>query len=701
MLALALTVTASAQHVDSLFRNEHIDILIDNLAEELDQEGRLDATTAEQLAELARLANEPIDLNACSDNDLNELLFLTESKIRTFLRRREYIGGFRTEQQLLLLPYFTLTDIERLLTFGRIVPQGYLNLIPHQVKAELLGRLQTALPLQRGFRQYNDKPPAFAGIPLKTLLKLKCEINRRWRFGLTLETDAGELRLCHSTPLSDYIGGYAAFQGGGIVRRAVLGNFQVRLGQGLGIWTGFGLSPTLSSVSPARFGTGISPSLSAQENHILRGGAIDLKLLPFRITLFASLVKADVTTANDQWGRFMTTERTDGLHRTATERSYRHNNWLRSVGGYLSYDHQWGVVGVGYNQWHSHLPVRNDGRPYHAGMPEGHDLGTLHADWRFFLGPASFYCEAALQGSRGLAATATLDLRLGHSLLLSLSARHFHPAYVARLQSPVCQTGRAGGEDGVYLGLEGKPLQRLLLRAQADIYHVAVQQMNVLAPQWAVKLRSEARFDFNRHSFLSLRCRHTDKDGTYRPNAKSPNYIVARSRCTSWKLLYNAAPSPRLVLNTLVEGVRAVSVRQALTGGILLCQDFKATSPSGVLQGAASLAWFRTTSYEARVYARQPNVLSDMSFGQCAGHGLRLTAMIRLQPLRNLKLWIWAQGLHYFDRNQISSGHTEVEGANQLTVKLQAQWKLFRHTGRKEWRSVVPGKLPIQRNDEE
>ncbi len=663
-----------------------LDDLVNSIAEELDEEGKLDEAATEGLAELRSKASNPINLSTATEKELAELIFLDERKARSIIMRRQRAGGLITPQELMTIRGLSPTDIiilRHISTIGERVDTSTLRPV---AKIDAIARLGRRWPLARGYAKTDSTEAKYAGSPYKSLFRIKAEIGGRLTFGIVGDNDSGEPQLRNGSGLMDFYGGYAQYiPARGPVRRIVAGNYAVRLGQGLGIWTGFGFSPTITGVSAARIATGITPSMSAAESDYMRGIATEIRILPVRMALYASWVDADATTktASDS-SIYITTIRTTGYHRTATERSYRHNDQLTTLGAYASSDIGKVRVGAGINNWHTSKPLGYNGQLYRLYYPTGKNLTTASLDARVYLGRAHIYGEVATQGRNATGATLGIDISLGTGNSISAAIRRFGKSYFAQIQQPVSRTSRAGSESGVYFGFETAVIPHLNLRANIDIWKLRWLQSNTLLPTTGWSARVNAECKTSRHTSLSLRIRHTDKGATYKETVEDDEEIIRKSRTktTSSKLIFTAEPTRRLNLSTLCERTHATSATGQRDAGTLVAQTLKIKTPKEHVTFSGSFSYFNTDSYSARTYTRRPMVLYDMAFATCSGEGVTGTAMLTLKFAKTLKLWLWCTQTRYFDRNVVGTSYEQTQGPRRTDVKVQLQWKLWWHKQR-------------------
>lgn len=669
-----------------------LDGMIDAIAEQLAEDDMMDESAREGLAELRELSSTPLDINTATEDDLSRLIFLDERKAKAIIGHRRRAGGILTQQELMTVRGLTPMDINMLRRIARIDENRDTSALKRTLKINAIARIGRRYPLSRGFSKTDTTEAAYAGAPISQLLRIKVEMGGRLSLGLVADNDAGEPQMRDDAGLMDYAGGYICYKPArGVVTKAVVGNYTVRQGQGLGIWTGFGFNPTIMGTSASRTATGVSPSMSAAESEYLRGLAMEMRTGRTRATIFASSVRADATTRTSaDSSTFVTTIRTTGYHRTKTERGYRHNDQIVTIGTYASTDIGAARWGVGVNNWHTKIPLGYNGQLYRINMPTGHDITTISTDLRTFIRKAHIFGEIACQGRDAWGATIGADFDLGGGNSLSVAARKFGKSYQAQIQQPVSHSSRGGGESGGYIGIEASPLAGLTIRANVDAWRISWLQSGVWTPTTGWSMRINATYDISRHSSLSLRVRHTNKEATtqgsddYSTDALPYHGPLSETRTTSYKAVFATSPTKAVSLSTLCERTHAVSADAAHATGFLIAETMKATFLNERVTMSASASYFDTDNYAARTYTRRPMVLYDMAFATCSGEGATVTGMLTLRIAKTLKIWLWATHTKYIDRQDIGTGYDQTAGPRRTDIKIQLQWKLW-HTKRLDY----------------
>ena len=313
---------------------------------------------------------------------LVELRLLSVFQYEELKRYRRYYGDFLFLEELEMVEGFdeqTLAIIRPVVYVGKDQSKDKLTLnkMARYGKHQIVGRYEQILEKQQGYEPYDDslllaKPNSrYLGSPQKYQFKYTYNYRNRIRAGFVLKKDAGELFFTDKVSDTiqallgknyrkgfDFFGFHLYAKDLGIVKAAVLGDYQLAFGQGLTMWSGLSFGKAGAGSSVMKQGRGIIPKGSASEYSFMRGTAVTLGGGPFRGTLFYSnrWIDANVSvfdTIDNELAEFVSSLQETGYHRTIGELQDRHAIRQQVIGGHLSYalNH----FEVGYTAHHTWL----------------------------------------------------------------------------------------------------------------------------------------------------------------------------------------------------------------------------------------------------------------------------------------------------------------------------------------------------------
>jgi hypothetical protein len=278
---------------------------------------------------LLELAEQPLDLQSVSREELLRLPFLTRSQIDYFLKTRERRRVWKTADGALE----ALAVRGDTLDFCRKI-----FYLPEQERKpiQINSRLRLTYPANRdaqwlgaGFRNYQRVRATAGNFSLAALA----------------ERDPGEPRFADLSLLSLTL----PIQMKAAHIEAIVGDFFLEWGQGLVLWGPYGQSIGSSAVAPVRRqARGLRTYLSTDEGFALRGGAFSGAHRSLKLIAFLSRSRLDAAPHDSLTVQL---SETNGLHRTQNELAKKDNAEEEAHGlGLVFSGTRWRIGGLFYQQ---------------------------------------------------------------------------------------------------------------------------------------------------------------------------------------------------------------------------------------------------------------------------------------------------------------------------------------------------------------
>ena len=110
-----------------------------------------------------------------------------------------------------------------------------------------------------------------------------------------MEKDPGEKLISGIPPHPDFLSAHLAFNGSGVVRRIIIGDYSIRIGQGTNINTGSSRGISLTTPGYMSASDEIKPYTSTEENRFFRGMAAVFSIKNIELSTFLSKNYSDAT----------------------------------------------------------------------------------------------------------------------------------------------------------------------------------------------------------------------------------------------------------------------------------------------------------------------------------------------------------------------------------------------------------------------
>lgn len=637
----------------------------DYLDEVMMREDDGEAVGEEMYEWLCELEQHPMDINAASREQLEQLPFLTAQQVEDIMVYQYRYGPMKSLSELLMIPSLD-NDRRQLLTYfiyiGREPEQPSLPPIKDMAR---YSRHELVAAAHIPFYQRKGDREGYLGYPYKHWLRYQLTYRDRVKLGLVASQDAGEPFFSNRNRWGyDYYSAYLQLKQIGRLASLVVGRYKVAMGMGMVMNSSFSMGKMASLQNLGRPTNLIRPHASRSEANYLQGAAASVNLTRhLSATAFASYRSMDATLNQDGQAATIVTS---GYHRTENEMEKKNNLKNTTLGGSLRYTA--GGFHLGANAVYTHLSRRlspNTAILYRQHYPQGTDFLNVSTDYGYVSHRLALNGETALSGNGALATINSISLQMGGSLSILSLQRFYSYRYAALYASSFSDGGRVQNESGIYLGVNWQPMPSLKVMAYTDFAY---------AP-WAKYQVSQSSRAWDHLLQLSYTRKHWTLGGRYRLRRRQ------RDNTDKTALIPRTEHRARLSLDYQQNG-RWTSKTQ-LDYNYISSQEpeqgFMVSETLGYhwqwLRLNGGFGYFRTDGYDSRVYLYEQGPLYTYTMSQFQGKGVRGWLMVRAAVGQRLSLTAKFGVTKYLDRDVISSSYQQIDGSSQTDLDLQIRWK--------------------------
>lgn len=674
LLLAGLSSSLSAQDIPDIER------LLENNEIENSEDGY-----REMVDILVYLQSSPLNINTADFDSLKILFLLSDAQIDRILAFRKKFGNFMHLNELLWVPGIGRKDLENIssfVTLGQVGGRGQPPAGSRHTRQEVLAKMRTALPPQEGYKIY---PPGdfdkrkdyyrkaagrFQAPPLATLLKYKVLAGNHFRAGVTLENDAGEAYFTRNQKTGfDFLSAYVNITSWHCCRQILIGDYRLQWGQGLIAWGGFASGKSAVAVGNEKSGKGFSPYSSTDENNYLRGIAVSL--IPARnliLDIFfsrkhidANLTPVDTLTEEDLTAVSLYIS---GYHRNDNECAKKHT--LKELTTGISAHWNTATFKVGMNAlYYDFTPMLiPPGRLYQKYNDTGKKRYLWSIDYKtsyrgiYLFGETAFSDHGAVATENGLRWTTSFAS-------VCLIYRRYDKRYISRYAAGFGEYSNTSNEEGVYLGFDLAPAKNLRINTYCDYFHFFSPRYGASIPGRGWEVLAEATY---RHTCFEHRLRYKQE---IRPEDIKGGKSVQRGK-SEYRYQFNYLRNEQFRTQTRFS-VSRYHKEKLKEKGMMVCQDIIYITRHARFKMQYRLAWFKTDSYQSRIYAYENNVLYGYSFPAFMGEGWRTYLNLSWKPLKILTCYLKAGLTAYPGRDKLSSGLAQVRGNKlcDLTCQLR------------------------------
>lgn len=647
----------------------------DFLDEETEEESESRSKT-DYLYRLEELYARPINLNTASRDELLQLPFINEAQADSLLAYRQRKRMLLSAGELMFIPNMDWNTRRRLSLFA-IAGDTVAASVPLRRKL-LSGRHEitsrTDIPLYRkaGNRPVSDEELAkhpnrtYLGNGIANTVRYRYRWRQEVAYGMTLQKDAGEPFGKGGNVPYDYTSFYLSYEPRGGRFAIWIGDYDVRMGQGLLLGNAFFAGRKQSVESLPRNRNEIKVHTSTDEANFMRGVAGRVSYGRWTFTGFASYRRLDGRLENGK----VTSFKTDGLHRTFTELERRRIAGCTVAGGHAAWSEGgWTLGAGGYGALYS-KEIAPSLKAYNRYYLRGKAAAGGTADWSLRKERWSMAGEAAMDREGHGALSTTLRYVPATTTALTLHVRGFSPHFVAPFAETLQENSHVQNEQAILLGGQFRLPRNVELLAYADFFRHTRPLFRAGAPSHGLEAFVMAKYipeNANRSFHVRYRIKTKQQDIT--GHAGWLEYVGTQR-------LQVAADfgASRFRMHTAADW--ALATRQAARntmGGMLSARGSFAAN--GGLKLSLFSAVFFTGDYATRLFAYEPQLPQSSSFPTFAYHGLRLAMLAEWKASSRCRFGMRYGLTHYFNRRTIGSGTELIDSSsrNDLSVQLSVR----------------------------
>ena len=427
-LCLGLCI-AIAMHGQSVHVEEVLEDVFNQLAEESD------GSYEDIEEELLSIAENPMDLNQVTGDDLSRLMFLSDEQIDAILMY-QYQHGFKELYELQLIDCLKDYEIRSLLPFVRVGDEAKGERREAKGKEmyfrEVFRYAQHETTLRVDARNIED----YQGDPMYGKLRYRFNYQNRVQAGVTAMMATGDGQLAMRDRW-DY-GGYIQLKDIGPMKTIVAGNYQANFGYGLVVGSPFKRGKSAYIQSTATTSEGLKKFSSVGDSYnYFHGVGATARVKWADVSAFYSLRQGK----EDAWNHVV------GVNATA--------RWKKL---------KVGVTGIEEVKG-DRLKVKGN--------------GAMGANVRYNWGKVDVWGEVATSHTDQWGWGTIMGLRVNPISELNLLAiyRYYSPEYDNVYANSLCSWSRMKDEHGGYLGVEYNRLRNWQLSVFGDVWKEGYETM--------------------------------------------------------------------------------------------------------------------------------------------------------------------------------------------------------------------------------
>ncbi len=622
----------------------------------------LEPDDADQLIDyLESLREVPLDINSAAPSELESLPFLNEREIESIIATRERRGRFYTTRDVYTVPGIDRERIHLLQNFIYVSEEVVIRRYTPSVT--LRSHLSSELHERRGYHEGR-----YLGSPIATYQRVSVGFTPSMYGGMIIAKSAGERSITERSS------GYFSI---GLMDDRIditVGDYRVHIGQGLLLWSGFGIAKSGNPArSAVRRSSGVRPAASRSEHYRFRGGTISVRYLNLNAIVFYGNTPRAATVYEDGSVRTLLTY---PVYRTDTDREKKNALTERLFGTHIRQSF-FRNISVGLT-WYSlqynrefipDIPSRFSGRKNnHGGI-----------DWSVHYGDIHFFGEAAARlPVKSISVITGFMLPVAQGLDAALVYRSYPSDYTSMYGFPFAERrGVPDDEQGIYLGMRFRPAPRHLIEGYFDVYSFSNNMRSPGLPVNGSDIAGRIEYPVGPASMLDTRVRRRARAFPFVETIGGLDERILIDRYqNNYRVNFITDTSLSLRIRMQYEYV-SVSYPSAMKSesGSYVAADIRWNVRSNVLINARYIL-FGSDSFDSRLYTSEYDMPGRVRTILLNGRGASFSFGVQYTIFNNATISMKYSELFRSDGASIGSGFQEVDGPALGVVMMQidARW---------------------------
>jgi hypothetical protein len=591
-----------------------------SIAEELAADDTDPEAVSIYIERLNDLAENRVHVNSSGEDELSRLFFLSDFQVKALTDYAHSTGRIVSVYELATIPGFDRETVEMIIPFITLDYRPQNNSDSVRWRNSIISNLSIRSSIA---------DTSLLGSNWKSLTKYKFSAGV-FSGGLTMEKDPGEKLLTGNPPLPDFFSAHIVFNGSGLIRKIIIGDYSARFGQGTNINTGIRRGISLSSPGYMSSSDELKPYTSSDENNFFRGMAAELSLKDFELSMFLSQKTRDATIvylSGDSAG-YIDNFYQAGLHNTSSLLRKKGAVTESGYGINLSYNRSNLKIGLTWSENRFSLPANLSGDdPMKVFDFKGERNNLYSVYYNGFIHNILLYGELSVSDNKKYAAIQGISIRPSDRLSINFLFRDYNSGYTTFHGNGPGSGSKTTNMKGILGNFSYEAAKHLFISGGIDVQNFPWLKYRCSGPTHSINRELRARYlPTEKLTFEAL--------FSYRLS------MVNNSDST-------AIPEQKELISRNVKGSARYSISDNLTIGIRT--DYKVADPSGnkgtlLLQDVVYKfrkypvsIWFRyclfkTDDWDARIYTYENDLLYSFSIPALSGEGSRSYLMVKWEP---------------------------------------------------------------------
>ena len=635
--------------------DDSTDIKTDELISDLLPEPSEESDNSDLYGTIEEFISNPVNINEAGLTNLIKVPFVDITTAKMIVQHRKKFGHFFSVYELYSIEGLSKDIVEKIYPFLTVntktpdIENSFLSNLSLKIRSKIQDDLQD----RKGFVENK-----FAGSKYKIYNRFTASLNN-FELGLLTDKDPGE------SSINDFSSYFLAIKKTGFINNIILGDYLIKWGQGLALWSPYGFSKGADAVFTVKKNSKIvSRYASASEINFLRGSALNLGWENFSFTAFYSRNKIDANVDSVSKGILSTP--IDGLHRTENELTKKGSTSETVYGSAIDYQSNYintGILFYSSSFGNSYIP----GSIYDI---KGKNFNYTSFFYDLLLNNINLFGEMVYDGL-SVASINGIEIRACKELIFLTALRNY-PRNFNNIHgfSFGEKSGAGKNEFGIYYGVRWNSPAGLF-NIYFDQFKFPYASYRMPLPSTGYEFLLDYKNKFIKNFETGIRFKYENKEITFDENGLIK--IGSRIKRTS-RIEFNYKLSKQIRMRGRFE-YNNINLKNSTEEGFITFQDIHFYLSSAI-NLYTRIAFFKTDSFNSAVYEYENDLPGTLISSALFGEGVRWYFVLKIKPYKLVTISCKYSETFKPKENSLGSGLLEIDGNldNRFSIQLDLNY---------------------------
>jgi len=580
--------------------------------------------------EMLYFKENPVDINIATEDELKRIVFLTHSQVSSIIEYRKKYGYIKTLNELYYIDGFDEHIVKLISPFIKIS-----NNLDEKKHTIFNIDIFSSVIFNNDFHfVYRDSSWESSFFKNTLLFKMN---SKYLNLCLKGDKDGGEAFFKKSNKQGyDFYSGYLEIKPDKILKKVIIGDYQLKVGQGLTIWNGYDLNKSIYNIELKKYEKNLISYNGINEYDFFRGIAIESNYRNFQSIGFISKNYLDAYIENDTNKNYITSFIFTGLHRNNNEIKNEKNVEIVTCGTRLKYYYSIFQIGMSFVNYYFDKSYIPDYKTYNFFLFRGNSLQKIGFDFILNTKMFDFFCEFSENNNK-------ISYLIGftksyYDAILSILIRDYAPGFNTLFANPISEYKKFDNEKGFIFGFKFN-IRNIKISGYSDIYFSRWLRYKINSPSYGKDISLQMDYAISEKNLLNIKLSSSNKCSIYsltEDRIPVNNYVNTHSI----KINVSSSFNENLEIKNSFLYNRFLSKVYFVKNIFIFSNTFNFKIGDRDNKLITGCIYYYINNYNLKYYYYEPMLYLNSGFEVFSGKGIKLFFIYKMKSIRPWKLYL-------------------------------------------------------------